>query len=274
MSARNKRLTILSEAEQFALYGLPDFDDRQRLDYLTLTEPELALAVGRSSVSAQVYCALQIGYFKAKQLFFRFSWKETPEEDIAFILERYFPGQAWIPRPLTKHEHYTQRNVIARLFGYRLWSVNLLPLLRAEVARVVPCDVTPGFIVAELISLLKEQKIVRPGYTTLQNIISESLTAERKRLAQVINEMLDDPAKTALQTLLVRENALSGLAALKQDAKHFGYRMMVTECQKRSILEPLYQVAKALLPKLAISQRNLHYYASLAHYYTVYDLRR
>ena len=29
-----------------------------------------------------------------------------------------------------------------------------------------------------------------------------------------------------------------------------------------------------LLPKLAISQQNLHYYASLANFYTVYDLRR
>lgn len=33
MSTKNKLLTVLSEAEQFALYGLPDFDDGQRLDY-------------------------------------------------------------------------------------------------------------------------------------------------------------------------------------------------------------------------------------------------
>ena len=36
----------------------------------------------------------------------------------------------------------------------------------------------------------------------------------------------------------------------------------------------MYLIAKTLLPKLAISQRNLHYYASLANFYTVYDLRR
>ena len=32
MMTKNKLLTILSEAEQFALYGLPDFDDGQRLE--------------------------------------------------------------------------------------------------------------------------------------------------------------------------------------------------------------------------------------------------
>jgi hypothetical protein len=40
--------------------------------------------------------------------------------------------------------------------------------------------------------------------------------------------------------------------ALKQDAKHFGYRMMVMERQKRAALEPVYQLVKALLPTLAI----------------------
>src|SRR5208282_5486304 len=46
------------------------------------------------------------------------------------------------------------------------------------------------------------------------------------------------------------------------------------EREKRAKLEPLYRIAKALLPKLAISQQNLLYYASLANLYTVYDLRR
>ena len=41
--AKSERLTVLSEAEQEALYGLPDFDDAQRLEYLAMTETELAL---------------------------------------------------------------------------------------------------------------------------------------------------------------------------------------------------------------------------------------
>ena len=30
----SKRLTVLSEAERLALYGLPDFDDFQRAEFL------------------------------------------------------------------------------------------------------------------------------------------------------------------------------------------------------------------------------------------------
>jgi TnpA family transposase len=77
-----------------------------------------------------------------------------------------------------------------------------------------------------------------------------------------------------LQQLLVRENTLSDLAALKQDAKSFRYRQMGLERQKRLTLAPLYATAKTLLPSLDLSQLNIAYYASLANFYTIYDLRR
>ena len=82
MTNKNKLLSVLSDAEQEALYGLPDFDDAQRLAYLALTETELALASSRPGLHAQVYCLLQIGYFKAKHAFFRFDWSEV-EDDCA-----------------------------------------------------------------------------------------------------------------------------------------------------------------------------------------------
>jgi hypothetical protein len=40
------------------VYGLPDFDDRQRLTYLSLSGPELALASSRPGLHAQVWCTL------------------------------------------------------------------------------------------------------------------------------------------------------------------------------------------------------------------------
>ena len=273
MPAKSERLTILSEGEQFALYGLPDFDDRQRLHYFSFSEPELALASRRPGLHAQVYCALQIGYFKAKHAFFRFTWDEA-ETDRAFVLTRHFNDRAFEPTAITQHEHYTQRALIAEWFGHRLWSAELLPPLAQQATQIVRRDVTPGFIVAELLAWLSEHKIVRPGYTTLQTLISEALSAERRRLGGLLAEGLDKTAKEALAQLLVRDDTLSELAALKQDARDFGWRQMVRERDKRAKLGPLYRIAETLLPKLSISQQNLRYYASLANFYTVYDLRR
>ena len=135
-------------------------------------------------------------------------------------------------------------------------------------------DVTPSFVLAELIALLRQEKIVRPGYNTLQAVISKALAVERLRLSQLVEKALDRDAKAALKQLLVRDETLSGLAEVKQDAKSFGYRMMALERKKRSALAPLYRASKEALPRLDISQQNVGYYASLATYYTIYDLRR
>ena len=94
--------------------GLPDFDDRQRLTYLSLSGPELALASSRPGLHTQVWCALQIGYFKAKHAFFRFSWDDA-QEDCTFVLARYFRNQVFHSQSITRHEHYVQRTKIAAL---------------------------------------------------------------------------------------------------------------------------------------------------------------
>lgn len=272
MTAKSERLTVLSNAEQEALYGLPDFNDAQRLEYLALSETELEFVSSRPGLHAQIYCVLQIGYFKAKHAFFRFDWNEV-EDDCAFVLSRYFHGAAFERKQITKHEHYIQRERVAGLFGYRLWTADFLPQLGQQATQTARRDVTPGFVAAELIVWLNEHKIIRPGYTTLQELVSETLSAERRRLGGLLAEAMDDEAKATLAQLLVRDDTLSQLAALKQDAKNFGWRQMAREREKRTLLEPLHRIAKALLPQLGVSQQNLLYYASLANFYTVHDLR-
>jgi hypothetical protein len=209
MTSKNKLLTILSDAEQYALYGLPDFDNGQQLEYLSLTEAELALACGRPSLHAQVYCVLQIGYFRAKHAFFRFAWDEV-KDDCAFVLSRYFNGQVFEQKTITKHEYYTQRALIAKLFGYQLWSAEFLPQLAQRSEQIVRRDVTPGFIVTELITWLNEHKIVRPGYTTLQELISETLSTERRRLGALLAADLDNAAKPQVVHLHRAESDAAG----------------------------------------------------------------
>ena len=263
----------MTPAEQDALYGLPDFDDTQRLEYLSLTEKELSLASRRTGLHYQAWCILQISYFKAKQTFFRFTWDDTPE-DLAFVLSRYFPEQAFEPHPISTREHYAQRALIAQLFNYRLWSSGFQSHLVQQAEQLARRDVTPAFLVAELIDYMRRLKVERPGYTTMQTVISQALSAERQRLADVLDSALDAPTASSLAELLVRDDTFSELASLKQDAKSFGWHQMMREREKRARLEPLYLAAKAVLPMLAISQQNLHHYASLANFYTVYDLRR
>lgn len=275
MRATNKRLTILSEEEQEALYGLPDFDDEQRIQYLQLTEGEVILVMKRRTLSEKIYCALQLGYFKAKERFFDFVWEDTSEEDRLFILETYFPNELWISEPVGRHEYYQQRKIIRDYFGYRNWNASLHEnQLMEQLNLIIKRDISIAFILPEILSWLKTQKIIRPGYTTLQLLVSNALNNERHRLCLLIRQQITAEIQAHLNNLLVTDTLLSELAALKQDAKDFKYRVMQTERDKIRILKPIYQFASDLLPALSISQQNTHYYADLANYYTVYELRQ
>ncbi len=273
MNSEDKRLSVLSDAEQEALYGLPDFDEAQQLEYLALSEAELALALSRPGLNAQIHCILQIGYFRAKHAFYTFAWDEVAD-DCAFVTSRYFQDQEIAPHPITKHERYTQHERITTLFGYQPWSSTWLPRLESRAAQLVRRDVTPSFVALELITALGDQRVIRPGYTTLQEIVSKALADERRRLGTVLDSLLDDPLKVSLAQLLVRDDTLSELAVLKQDAKNFGWKHMNREREKRDMLAALHHAAKLVLPRLEISKQNLLYYASLVNYYTVFDLRR
>jgi hypothetical protein len=53
------------------------------------------------------------------------------------------------------------------------------------------------------------------------------------------------------------------------------HRHTLQEREKRAqVGAVVLKIAKTLLPTLAVSQQNLHYYASLADFYTIYDLQQ
>lgn len=274
MKDKKKRLSILSNLEKYAFYGLPDFDHEQQQQYFIFNLKEESLIEGCPSLHTKVYCALQLGYFKAKNAFFKFSLRDIAQGDINFITERYFNSQTLSVFKITKHENYLQRQKICEFFGHRLWSNEFLPEVSCHAKMTARRDVTPNFLANELLSFLKSQKIIRPGYTTLQDIVSAALTQERNRLQLELNHHLTETHRKSLNQLSENENALSELASLKQDAKNFGISVMSLERQKHSTLKPLYKLAKKILPQLHISQQNIAHYASLAHHYSIYDLAR
>lgn len=274
MSSHNKQLTVLSKAEEAAFYECPDFNEEQRFEHFNLTDAELQMALNRQNLSARVHCILQIGYFKAVKLFFNVAWEKVDPDDLRFILQQYFPEQPFQQNDITVYEYYTQCKAIANYFGYRMWCKDDQSLLFAQATGIIQRDTQPQFIALELLSYLTEQKIIRPQYTTLQTIVSSIINTERKRLTAILQTSLTPEEKSALQGLLVDEGSLSKLAAIKQDARNFKARMMSRESDKLAMLKPLYQIIRRLLPILKLSQQNIQYYADLAEYYTVYDLRK
>ncbi len=121
--------------------------------------------------------------------------------------------------------------------------------LEQQAPQIARRDAPPGFVATKLIIWLNEQHIIRLRYTTLQKLLSSTLSAERWRLGDMLTISLAESACMALSCLLKSDDTLSQLAALKQDAKDFAWRHMAGEREKYTIFEPTYQIARTQLPQ-------------------------
>ena len=70
MGNPGKRLAILSRDEIEAIYGRPCFTKEERGEYFSLSPAEQVALEQLRFVNAKIYFILQLGYFKARNMFF------------------------------------------------------------------------------------------------------------------------------------------------------------------------------------------------------------
>jgi hypothetical protein len=91
---RNRRLKILGQDEIDEIYGLPRFSDEERELYFALTlSEEAALIEELHSTKSKTTFILQLGYFKARRMFFIFTAKDVTA-DLNYVTNLYFPDTA------------------------------------------------------------------------------------------------------------------------------------------------------------------------------------
>ena len=123
--SKSKRINVFPETERKELYEIPNFSDEEREEYFTFTQEELSVIIGNNDINRNIFCALQIGYFKITKSFPAKNAKDLSKKDIEYIKNRYFLDYKWKRKTLKKitdYEFYKQRRSIIELFGYKLWD--------------------------------------------------------------------------------------------------------------------------------------------------------
>jgi TnpA family transposase len=273
-TAAQKRLQILDDAEIEAFYGRPRFTPDERLAHFALSIPEQESLQLFRSVPSQVYFILQLGFFKAKNLFFSFTFADV-DEDVAWILARHFPQvQSLDPQALTKPTILKHRTVILTLIRYHLCSAADRQELAARARQAAQLSSKPYYVLRELVRHLDEQRIVAPGYTIVQMIVGQALTYDQDRLRTILRTELTAADCSALDGLFDDTDGLYTVTLLKREPKDFSLKQMRQEISHASTLRPLYTIAMRIVPKLGISNEGIKYYASLVGYYSVFRLRQ
>ena len=168
------RLQILSAGEYELLWGFPHFTQSDRDLFFTLSAREREALEQRRSVRTKIHFLLHLGYFRARQRFFRFELAAV-RDDVDYLRRRYFDNQA--VAELTVSDHTGKRHVeaILGLFRYRLCALDERLLLEARARQVARISSRPVSVLRELVDLLRRERVVLPGYTVLQNIVRAAL---------------------------------------------------------------------------------------------------
>jgi hypothetical protein len=273
MAIDSHRLSILTSREIDDLYGLPRFTEDDRHLYFDLSAAEHE-AVDAHIASVAVHLILQLGYFKAKCQFFAYA-EGAVLEDIRYVLDRHFPGRdlASIKMP-SRPTRLEQQRIILKLFDYRLCDPAAKLDLERKAQRIARLSTQPVYILREMLQHLTHQRIVAPPYTFLQDLVGRVVTAERKRITQLLAQALTPAVENQLDALLQADEGMYRITTLKHEPKDFSYKALRQEVDHRKFFQPLHEFAQAFLATTGLSNESVRYYASLVQFYTVYKLTR
>ncbi|MCP4420292.1 MAG: Tn3 family transposase, partial [Chloroflexi bacterium] len=241
--------------------------------FFALTAEELAELSALHTVGSRTLFILQLGYFKAVQQFFVFEPADVAD-DVYWIQQAYFANATQPIILAGRTTRLKQQQLILRLTGYRLCGETEREQLRVRATQAVRISSKPLFILRDLRRNLSEQKIVAPGYSVLQDMISMALIAEQERLGTIIETHLSPSDTEALLQLLKNPHGLYEITRIKREPKDFGEKEMRREIERGEQIATLHDIAQRILSHLSISDESIKYYASLVGYYSVYKLQR
>lgn len=269
-----KRIQILSESEINELYALPNFSRTEREDYFSLDNETKKLVNGLRRLETRPYFILLLGYFRSRPIIFNFSFFDVIG-DLEYIQKQYFNGQDISTVDLSPTTKTKLINKVLKYTGYSAYQTRLhKSALIKRLNDVVKINLEPRYVFDECIAYFGQNRLALAGYTTLQDTISQVLTNERHRIEKLLYENLSIDTQATLLTLLEASNTFTDLAKLKKMAKDFSYSEINQELKTHKIIRTLYPEIKQLISELALSPKNLEYYASLVKHRSVYKLRR
>ena len=271
---KEKRLKILTTDEIDSIYSRPCFSCEEQIEYFTLSQSEQELLEVFRSIKSQVYFIVQLGYFKAKHLFFIFTFNEV-EDDFQYILKQYFNSQQIeVSKGIDKQTRLKQQRLILKLYSYRLCSKDERQKLELKAQQLAIVYSKPVYIVRKIINYLTEQQIVLPGYSFIQDTVSQALTYEQTRLINIIHSRLQKNEIEAFKKLLEDSTGLYEITQLKRETRDFSLTEIKREIQRGEQLRFFYKIAQKLLKEMGISNESIKYYASLVNYYSVDRLKQ
>lgn len=276
MYKNKKRIELLSQKEYVDHYALPQLQKSDRALFFDLNKEEYACMKRFKHLKTQVFFILQLGYFRDKQQFFTFDLKEV-KNDVKFILESHFNmsiRQAKLSGQLGRDTAREQTLCILTLCEYELWSTKQHKIMALEhLAKSLRRHPKEHNSFRAFLNFLEQNRITLPSYRVAQDLFTEAMRLEKKRLNQHL-VTLSASQQAPLARLIDNEDGLSRLNAIRCDQADFNYQSLQAELNKLNDIADLYPFSQTFMPTLSLSRNAIRYYASIAEQYPAARLRK
>lgn len=266
------RLKILSDGDFNKLYVIPVLENEDRPFVFELDEEDKEYLDSFDSVPKKINYILQIGFFKITNYFHHITFQGN-RQDTWYVIKTYFLSEKFPKTKISKRHHYDNRNAILKKYSVSLYSSHHKDKALRYARELIKQHAVPKYVFDSLLEHFHQHKIVRPSYTTLQEIVSEAMNNEKNRLSNKIYTLMDKPFRELLAEFLEKDELFYQLTTLKKDQKAFTTAEINASIKKHQFLSSLYQKSIEIIKNLDISEQNIIHYADLAVYLTVYGLR-
>ncbi|EAQ96687.2 Tn3 family transposase [Congregibacter litoralis] len=265
------RLQILTPEEYELLWGFPTLTATERELFFSTNRREQTVFELARTPRTRLHFRLLLGYFKARQRFFVVD-EDAMGDDIRYLAElldvRSFDIQ------VSKHTRQLHVSWILELFGYSLLDDRARLDLETRALEAARISSRPVYVLRDLVDYLRQQRIVLPGYTYLQDVVRRALVFERDRLSDALAKALSADDRRRLDALLRDDEGLHAITSIKHPLRDFSHRQLLNEIDRGERLQGLYGVAQRVIGDANLSVESVRFYASLVDYYTVYKLKR
>ncbi len=263
----NKNTRLLSATDLLDIYSIPALNDFERNEYFTFNNQEIAALNSLDTIEDAVYFAVCLVFFKIRQTFVEFNYRDITLER-QHVMHRYFPSQA-SPKsfPCSVSRITRIENKVLELRCHQRFSGDIVNVIKRELFKCAPLNPRQRQLCKALLDLFVKHCVAIPGYTTIETIVSEIWNKEIDRVSQAYLRYTNKSQRNLVLSLLDKTNDLHHIVSIKQEMKGFNTTELDREMEKHQQLNPIFDIAKTVLPKLRLPTATINYYASLINYY-------
>lgn len=270
-----KRIKILTDSEIDELYSLPICSQQEREEYFAISDNiQQELKGMKNKIELKIYFILMVGYFRQKPAIPVFELIDV-KQDAKYVAKTYFPGLKFTYRTIPKSTRAKLVTKMLSILGFKKFDKLVHePYLLARLKDITTISNNPIYIFDECLAFFSQRYIALTAYTTLQDYITQVLTAERQRTEQLLSKYMTDLSRQRIKNMINTKGLMKGFSNNNGSARDFTPAELDSELDTHTRIKKIYPEIKKLVKKLNISNGNLNYYASIIKKQSTYKIRR